>query len=180
MNQDLTQKWLAEIQNLQQQMAELQHKRDELWESSQKWRQVYNTESEQRRGDAKIYEQEIASLKAEVQKLKGIHTDVITDIITDTIKETVTDTNNNNNIIGIELELSGITSLEEIKAKLIIVTQERDRLIKALRRERENHKQTRINLTTALGDAIDSLTQLRAATKAAGEGGEDKSVNTEK
>ncbi|MBE9058009.1 hypothetical protein [Sphaerospermopsis sp. LEGE 08334] len=156
MNQDLTQKWLSEIQSLKQQMAELQQKRDEAWESSQKWRQLYNTESEQRRTDAKMYQQEIASLKAELWKLQGIKTDTI-------IETTIT---------AIESELTEHTSIEEVKAKLIAVTQERDRLIQALKTEQENHEQTRKNLTTALGDAIDSLTQLRAATKATEEVGE--------
>ncbi|GCL35717.1 MULTISPECIES: hypothetical protein [Sphaerospermopsis] len=153
MTQDLTQKWLSEIQSLKQQMAQLQQKRDEAWESSQKWRQLYNTESEQRRTDAKMYQQEIASLKAELWKLQGINTDTITETTT----------------TAIESELTEDTSIEELKAKLIAVTQERDRLIQAFKTEQENHEQTRKNLTTALGDAIDSLTQLRAATKATGE-----------
>ncbi|MFM6037761.1 MAG: hypothetical protein ACKPBB_08870 [Sphaerospermopsis kisseleviana] len=153
MNQDLTQKWLSEIQSLKQQMAQLQQKCDEAWESSQKWRQVYNTESEQRRTDAKMYQQEIASLKAELWKLQGINTDTITETTT----------------TAIESELTEQTSIQELKAKLLAVTQERDRLIQALKTEQKNHEQTRKNLTTALGDAIDSLTQLRAATKATGE-----------
>jgi hypothetical protein len=162
MNQDLTQKWLAEIQTLKQQIAELQQKRDELWESSEKWRQVYNTESEQRRQDVQIYQKQIASLTAEIHKLQVIHTDTITETTTN----------------DIELELSAITSIDELKAKLIIVTQERDRLIQVLRTEQENHKQTRINLTTALGDVIDSLRQLRAATKSVAEPREDNSANS--
>lgn len=152
----LTQQWLSEIQALKQQMAELQQKRDEAWESSQKWRQLYNTESEQRRTDAKMYQQEIASLKAELWKLQGINTDTITETTT----------------TAIESELTEHTSIEELKNKLIAVTQERDRLIQALKTEQENHEQTRKNLTTALGDAIDSLTQLRAAGKTSEEVGE--------
>ncbi|TAF10562.1 MAG: hypothetical protein EAZ77_02735 [Nostocales cyanobacterium] len=157
MTQDLTQKWLAEIQTLKQQMAELQQKRDEAWESSQKWRQLYNTESEQRRADAKMYQQAIASVKAELQKLQGINADTITETST----------------TAIEPEISQLTSVEELKAKLVNVIQERDsealhrnRLIQALKTEQENHAQTRNNLTTALGDAIDSLAQLRAAGEA--------------
>ena len=41
----LTQKWLTEIQSLTQQMKQFQRERDEAWESSQKWRQLYNTEA---------------------------------------------------------------------------------------------------------------------------------------
>ena len=59
----LTQKWLAEIQSLTQQMTKFQRERDEAWESSQKWRQLYNTEAEQRRADTKMHQEAIASVK---------------------------------------------------------------------------------------------------------------------
>jgi DNA repair exonuclease SbcCD ATPase subunit len=156
MTQDLTQKWLAEIQALKQQLAELQQQRDQAWETSQKWQQRYNTESEQRRADAKMYQQAIASVKAELQKLQGINADNITETGTETIAP----------------EVSQLSSVEELKAQLIALTQERDRLIQALKTEQENHEQTRNNLTTALGDAIDSLTKLRAASQRAEEAGE--------
>ncbi|AFZ57708.1 hypothetical protein H6G54_17075 [Anabaena cylindrica FACHB-243] len=147
MTQDLTQKWLAEIQALKQQMAELQQKRDEAWESSQKWRQLYNTESEQRRADAKMHQQAITSVKAELQKLQGINADTMAESATTTI----------------ESELAEPKSVEELQAKFIAITKERDRLIQALKIEQDNHAQTRNSLTTALGDAIDSLTKLRGA-----------------
>jgi myosin heavy subunit len=153
----LTQKWLAEIQALRQQMAELQQKRDEAWESSQKWRQLYNTESEQRRAEAKIYQQAlakrsegIASVKAELQQFQGINVDA-------TAETTTT---------AVQSELSQLTSVGELKAKLVAVTKERNYLIQALKTEQENHAQTRNNLTTALGDAIDSLAKARAARRA--------------
>ncbi|MEA5578080.1 hypothetical protein [Anabaena sp. UHCC 0451] len=147
MSQDLTQQWLGEIQALKQQITELQQKRDEAWESSQKWRQLYNTESEQRRADAKIYQQAIASIKAELRKLQGINAENITETTT----------------TNIDPELADLKSVEEFKAKVMAVTQERDRLIHALKTEQENHAQTRNNLTTALGDTIDSLAKARAA-----------------
>ncbi|WP_071191142.1 hypothetical protein [Trichormus sp. NMC-1] len=149
----LTQQWLAEIQALKQQMTELQQKRDEAWESSQKWRQLYNTESEQRRADARMYQQAIAkrsegiaSVKAELLNLQGI----------DALKST--DATNT----AIEPEITQLTSVEEVKAKLIFLTKERDRLLQALKTEQDNHAQTRKSLTTALGDAIDSLAKARA------------------
>jgi myosin heavy subunit len=153
----LTKKWLAEIQALRQQMAELQQKRDEAWESSQKWRQLYNTESEQRRAEAKIHQQAlakrsegIASVKAELQQFQPINVDA-------TAETTTT---------AVQSELSQLTSVEQLKAKLVAVTKERDYLIQALKTEQENHAQTRNNLTTALGDAIDSLAKARAARRA--------------
>ncbi|NET00755.1 MAG: hypothetical protein F6K62_00760 [Sphaerospermopsis sp. SIO1G2] len=146
MSQDLTQKWLAEIQALKQQMVELQKQRDQAWESSQKWRQLYNTESEQRRIDAKTHQQAIASLKAEMQQLQGINFENI----------------NDSDAVLSPPEFPPTSSSEELQAHLVAVTQERDRLIQALKQEQENHEQTRNNLTTALGDAIDSLTKLKA------------------
>ncbi len=68
----LTQQWLTEIQTLKQQLIELQQDRDAAWESAQKWRQLYNKEAEQRRTDAQLSQQAMASLKADLHKLQGI------------------------------------------------------------------------------------------------------------
>jgi len=142
----LTQKWLVEIQSLTQQMTQFQRERDEAWESSQKWRQLYNTEAEQRRADAKMHQEAIASVKTEVQKFSGINT------------ETGSDTTK-----AIQQQVAQFNSIEELQTQLVEVIQERDCLLQALKLEQENHAQTRKSLTTALGDAIDSLARLRAA-----------------
>lgn len=147
----LTQKWLAEIQALKQQLLEQQRDRDVAWESSQKWRKLYNTEAEQRRTDAHLAQQAIASLKIELHKLKGLEGGVLAD------GQTTTE---------ITQEIEQIQSVQELQAKLIAVTKERDRLLQALKTEQENHAQTRKSLTTALGDAIDSLARQRAGTEA--------------
>lgn len=148
MTQDLTQKWLTEIQSLTQQMTQFQRERDEAWESSQKWRQLYNTEAEQRRADAKLHQEAIASIKAEVQKFSGVNAEPGTDITT-----------------AIQQEIAQFNSIEELQTQLIEIIQERDCLLQALKLEQENHAQTRKSLTTALGDAIDSLARLRADKK---------------
>jgi hypothetical protein len=147
----LTQKWLAEIQALKQQLLEQQRDRDAAWESSQKWRKLYNTEAEQRRTDAHLAQQAIASLKIELHKLKGLEGGVLADGQTTT---------------AITQQIEQIQSVQELQAKLIAVTKERDRLLQALKTEQENHAQTRKSLTTALGDAIDSLARQRAGTEA--------------
>ena len=147
----LTQKWLAEIQELKQQLVEQQRDRDAAWESAQKWRKLYNTEAEQRRTDADLSQKAIASLKIELHKLKGIDGTILVD------SETTT---------AIIEEIQQIQSVQELQAKLIAVTKERDRLLQALKTEQENHAQTRKSLTTALGDAIDSLARQRAGTEA--------------
>jgi uncharacterized protein YicC (UPF0701 family) len=144
----LTQKWLAEIQSLTQQMKQFQRERDEAWESSQKWRQLYNTEAEQRRADAKMHQEAIASVKAEVQKFSGFNGETGSDTTT-----------------TIEQQISQFNSVEELQTQLLEVIQERDCLLQALKLEQENHAQTRKSLTTALGDAIDSLARSRVARK---------------
>jgi hypothetical protein len=152
----LTQQWLTEIQLLKEQIAGLQSDRDAGWESAQKWRQLYNTEAEQRRTDAQLSQQAIASLKADLHKLQGFELD------TSTAGTPIT---------AIQQEIEQIKSVEDLQAKLITAIKERDRLFQALKTEQENHAQTRNSLTTALGDAIDSLTRERAGVgeKGAGE-----------
>ena len=147
MNQNLTQQWLTEIQTLKEQMAGLQSDRDVAWESAQKWRQLYNTEAEQRRTDAQLSQQAIASLKADLHKLRGLEVETLAAGTPAT---------------AIKQEIEQLKSVEELQAKLIAVIKERDRLLQALKTEQDNHAQTRNSLTTALGDAIDSLTQERA------------------
>ncbi|MEH1842407.1 MAG: hypothetical protein V7L20_27675 [Nostoc sp.] len=147
MNQDLTQQWLTEIQTLKEQMTGLQGDRDTAWESAQKWRQLYNTEAEQRRTDAQLSQQAIASLKADLHKLQGLEMEILP-------AETP--------VTAIQQEIEQLKSVEELQAKLIAVIKERDRLLQALKTEQDNHAQTRNSLTTALGDAIDSLTRERA------------------
>jgi hypothetical protein len=143
----LTQQWLAEIQSLKQQLVKLQSERDEAWESSQKWRQLYNTEAEQRRNDAQMSKQAIASIKLELRKLQGIGDGILPETIATTI---------------IQQEITQLTSVEELQAKLITVTKERDRLLQALKTEQDDHAQTRKSLTTALGDAIDSMARQKS------------------
>jgi hypothetical protein len=144
----LTQKWLTEIQSLTQQMKQFQRERDEAWESSQKWRQLYNTEAEQRRADTKMHQEAIASVKAEEQKFLGVNTEIGTDSTT-----------------AIQQQIAQFNSIEELQTQLLEIIQERDSLLRALKLEREGHIQTRKSLTTALGDAIDSLARSRGERK---------------
>ncbi|MHC5675931.1 hypothetical protein [Nostoc sp.] len=161
MNQDLTQQWLTEIQVLKEQMAGLQHDRNSAWESAQKWRQLYNTEAEQRRTDAQLSQQAIASLKADIHKLQGLEGETLA------IRTPVT---------ANQQEIEQLKSVEDLQAKLITVIKERDRLLQALKTEQDNHAQTRNSLTTALGDAIDSLTRERAAGEKDPRGQGDKEI----
>ncbi|AHJ27466.1 hypothetical protein PN465_01040 [Nodularia spumigena CS-584] len=143
---DLTQQWLTEIQALKEQIAEEQRDRDTAWESAQKWRKLYNTEAEQRRTDANLAQQAIASLKAEIHKIKGLESGILVDGKATTAAQE---------------EIKQIQSVAELQGRLIAIMKERDRLLQALKTEQENHAQTRNSLTTALGDAIDGLTRER-------------------
>lgn len=151
MNQDLTQQWLTEIQALKQQLVELRQERDTAWESAEKWRKLYNTESEQRRSDSQLSQQAIASLKLKIQQMQGIDEGLINN-------ETTTNE-------AIPPEIENLNSIEELQSTLIATLKERDRLLQALKTEQENHAQTRKNLTNALGDAIDGLTKERAGMR---------------
>jgi len=146
MTQDLTQKWLTEIETLQEKTSHLQSERDAAWESSEKWRKLYNIEAEQRRTDSQLAQQAIYLLKAQIQELQGIEDGIITD-------GTLTK--------AIQKQIEQLNTVDELKAKLVVVIKERDRLQQALKTEQENHALTRNSLTTALGDAIDSLTKER-------------------
>ncbi|MBE9037945.1 hypothetical protein [aff. Roholtiella sp. LEGE 12411] len=146
MSQDLTQQWLTEIQTLKQQLAEQQRDRDTAWESAQKWRKLYNTEAEQRRTDAQMSQQAIASLKAELQKIQGREEQRFAD---------------GTAVTAIQQEIEPLKSIDDLQVKVIAVIKERDRLVQALKTEQDNHAQTRKSLTTALGDAIDRLTRER-------------------
>ncbi|MDY6902173.1 MAG: hypothetical protein SWZ49_29500 [Cyanobacteriota bacterium] len=148
MSEDLTQQWLKEIQSLKQQIAQLQAEQTSTWESAEKWRKLYNTEAEQRRTDSQLFQQTIASLKAEIQQLKGIENATLPD------SDTVT---------AIQQEVAQLSSLEDLKTKLTVAMKERDRLLQALKTEQDKHSQTRQSLTTALGDAIDGFKKQKSA-----------------
>jgi hypothetical protein len=151
----LTQQWLAEIQFLRQQMTELRHQRDEAWASSQKWCQLYNIEAEQRRTESQSAQQMIATVQAKLHQMQGRDVGVDIEVTS---------------VASIQAEISQITTLEELHFKLITLTQERDHLLQALKIEQESHAQTRKSLTTALGDAIDSLAKARGAGEAGEQG----------
>lgn len=154
MTYEITQ-WLEEIKSLQQQLAQAQSEREAAQASAEHWRELYNTEAQQRRTEAKQAEQIIANLKQEIQQLKEKHTFLKTD--------------NNSESISIEKELEKIP-VNELKIKLAEVMQQRDRLLsenerlaEALKAEQAAHIKTRQNLTTALGDTIELLKATRAA-----------------
>ena len=150
MVQDVRQ-WLDEIKRLQQQLADVSRDRDEAGESAAQWRQLYNTEAEQRRNDAKLTQQSIAALEAQIEQLQSFSPVVSW---------------GDDAGVAREQEVEQLQTLGELKAKLAEVLEERDRafeqikqLTQALQQEKARHAETSKNLTSALGDAVDLLTK---------------------
>ncbi len=152
MAQDVRQ-WLDEIKRLQQQLTEVSRDRDEASESAAQWRQLYNTEAEQRRNDAKLTQQSIANLEAQIQQLQTFSPIVSEGEETGSTRQQ---------------EVEQLQTVGELKAKLVVVMEERDRafeqikqLTQALKQEEARHAETSKNLTSALGDAVDLLTKAK-------------------
>lgn len=146
MSQDVTQ-WLSEIKALRQQLAEAYRDRDAADASAKNWRQLYETEAQQRRTEASLTRQTIEALKAELQQLRSLPEPALNESIS---------------LSEIQQELTSLNTVEELKAKLTEVLADRTRLAQALKAEQASHTQTRKSLTTALGDTIDMLAKERA------------------
>jgi seryl-tRNA synthetase len=167
------QQWLNEIKALQQKMAELAQERDEAHATAEHWRELYNTEAQQRRTEAKLAQQTIASLKLEMQRLQaGLpnlphpqapdQTPAITqkvEAFLEAVHEEAPFAN-----------LADSSESAQLKTKLSQLFQERDgllqeltRLSEALKAEQQAHRETRQSLTTALGDTMDRLKAAKTA-----------------
>jgi hypothetical protein len=160
MVQDVRQ-WLDEIKRLQQQLTEMTRDRDEAGESASQWRQLYNTEAEQRRNDAKLTQQSIANLEAQIEQSPNFSPNV---------------SEGGEAGIARQQEVEQLQTVGELKAKLVMVLFERDRafeqikqLTQALKQEEARHAETSKNLTSALGDAVDLLTKAKTPAAARNE-----------
>ncbi|NEP90520.1 MAG: hypothetical protein F6K18_28940 [Okeania sp. SIO2C2] len=154
MSQDIT-PWLNEIKALQEKIVKLQTELNVAQDSASKWRQLYNTEAQQRRTETQLAQETIQTLKAQAQKLQGFPS------VEESIDESAT---------TIEQQIENLQTLAEFKAKIIEVVQERDRavaqvqkLTEALEQEKVNHTNTRTSLTNALADAVDILAKAKAS-----------------
>ncbi|HBL13053.1 MAG TPA: hypothetical protein DD379_16975 [Cyanobacteria bacterium UBA11162] len=159
MSNDVRQ-WLAEIKELKQQLADSLRDRDAANESATNWRKLYNTEAQQRRTEAKLAQQEIETLKAQIHQLQQESSKLKSD---DPEAASV-----------IQQEVAKLQTVEELKVKLSEVMGERDRLLDALKVEQANHAQTRKSLTAVIGDTIDQLTKERSNQKPISESEEIK------
>ncbi|NEP57046.1 MAG: hypothetical protein F6K31_08480 [Symploca sp. SIO2G7] len=146
MSNDVRQ-WLAQIKELKQQLADTIRDRDAADESAANWRQLYNTEAQQRRTEARLAQQEIENLKAQIWQLQGESAKLPSDQAEATSV--------------IETELNKLETVAELRNKLKEVMLECDRLAEALKTEQANHAQTRKSLTAVIGDTIDQLAKER-------------------
>jgi chromosome segregation ATPase len=147
MNYDVTQ-WLKEIESLQQQLAEARRDRTDAESTAEHWRQLYNTEAQQRREDTKAAQAEIDRLQAQLQQLQS--------------RPYLSESNLVN---AAQQEVAQLPA-DQLRSKLIDRSIECDRLRQevsqlsaALQTEQENHAKTRTELTTALGDTVSLLTK---------------------
>ena len=146
MTHDVSQ-WLTEIKTLRQQLADAQQEREQAYASAANWQRLYETEAQQRRHEAALTRQTIADLKQDIQALKGSASLEVNASEANTAAESGT----------IRAVVEKLQTTAELQDALIAVLTERDRLHQALQTEQANHAQTRKGLTTALGDAIDML-----------------------
>lgn len=142
MSEELVQ-WLAEIRTLKQSLAEAERDRDAAQASATHWRKLYNTEARQRREELKLAQTEITKLQGELEAIKTPPPSHPAQAAT------------------FAAELAALRDEAQLRQKLIAVLQERDRALDALRHEQENHRYTRQNLTSVIGDTMEQLTLLR-------------------
>ncbi|HBB36076.1 MAG TPA: hypothetical protein DDZ80_07550 [Cyanobacteria bacterium UBA8803] len=154
MSNDVRQ-WLAEIKELKQQLADSIRDREAANESAENWRQLYNTEAQQRRTEAKLAQQEIANLKLQIRQLQQ--------------ESSKLKSQDPGAASAIEQEVANLQTVEELKTKLTEVMMERDRLLDALKIEQANHAQTRKSLTAVIGDTIDQLAKERGSRPSSSE-----------
>ncbi|NJL86494.1 MAG: hypothetical protein HC886_11780 [Leptolyngbyaceae cyanobacterium SM1_1_3] len=148
MTGDVTQ-WLAEIRNLQRQLADTLKERDAAYKSAANWRQLYETEASQRRSTVEQIQENNRALQQELTRIKQQPA-----------------LSHPQNAANLEQSIRQIEDPEDLRQQLIAALAQCDRLRQALETEQNEHTQTRQSLTLALGDAIDTLSKASAAPPA--------------
>ncbi|MBD2329288.1 hypothetical protein [Alkalinema sp. FACHB-956] len=153
MSQEIVQ-WLNEIKDLKQQIADLQQTLAEVTASADKWRQLYETEAQQRRQDVTAMQARITHLQTEIAQFQAGAAIGLP----------------SGNLPGSETlaplspdQSDGFVSMEDLKIKLAKVWSEREQLTQALKEEQAAHDRTRKDMTLALADAMDTLRKMRGA-----------------
>ncbi|WP_071515120.1 hypothetical protein [Geitlerinema sp. PCC 9228] len=136
--------WLAEIENLQQQVAKLQQERDEALQSAHRWCQLYNKEAQRYRAQV----QHSQNPPSQADGTDGTATSSSSDEVEATP------------IYGDIDALPASEAkhrLHQAYQQIQRLQSENRQLQQSLETEKQNHAQTRKNLTTALGDAVERL-----------------------
>lgn len=134
--------WLQEIKDLQQQVKAAQASEQSAHASADNWRRRYEIEAEQRRSEVLALQDAITQLKAELDRVKTASYASETEV---------------------ESAIFELQTVSELQAKLIEVWSDRNQLAQDLQAEQLSHSETRKSLTTALGDAVEMLSNLKAA-----------------
>ncbi|MCU0549180.1 MAG: hypothetical protein MUC48_07515 [Leptolyngbya sp. Prado105] len=134
--------WLKEIKDLQQQVKAAQVSEQTAHASADNWRKRYEIEAEQRRAEVQTLQATIAQLQTELDRIKNLPAASEAEV---------------------ETAISDIQTVPDLQAKLIEVVRDRNQLAQDLKTEQFNHLETRKSLTTALGDAVEMLSNLKAA-----------------
>ncbi|HIK32299.1 MAG TPA: hypothetical protein IGS17_11725 [Oscillatoriales cyanobacterium M59_W2019_021] len=153
MNYDVTQ-WLNEIESLQQQLAEMRQERAEAESTAEHWRQLYNTEAQQRRDEAQAAQAEIERLQAQLQQ-QQVRPELSESNLLDAAQQEVE---------SLPVDMLRSRSLD-LTVECARLRQEVAQLSDALQTERENHAKTRTELTTALGDTVELLAKSKVKDK---------------
>jgi len=141
------QQWLGEIKHLQQKLEEAHKERDSAFASAMNWRELYQTEAQQRRTEAALAQRKLTDLQAELEQSQG------TPALPPTVDPDVPET--------IQALVNTLATSDELRVALTKALMECDRLTQALKAEQEHHARTRKELTAALGDTVDQLTRAR-------------------
>ncbi|WP_017662994.1 hypothetical protein [Baaleninema simplex] len=144
--------WLAEIAALRQQLADAQQAIADTEASAEHWRQLYNTEAEQRRREAEAARERIDRLQAELDRRSD--------------RPLVLDAETRNRA---EEDIARLTP-DALQEKYVEACLQRDRLqgqvaelIEALEAEKADRAKTRADLTSALADAVELLAKAKDA-----------------
>lgn len=140
MSQELTQ-WIAEVRTLQRQLTDTRKDRDQAYNSSANWQRLYETEARQRREKTEALQNQIRTLKGQLQQVEARGT-----AVSDAVRH----------------NLASADSLGGVQGQLEALVTRCQELTDQLEAEKEAHAQTLKSLTAALGDAFDTLTPGRS------------------
>jgi DNA repair exonuclease SbcCD ATPase subunit len=136
--------WLAEIENLKQQVAKLQQERDEALQSADRWCQLYNKEAQRYRTQVQHSQKDTSdSDRGDAGELSSTTGEASGSPVPADI----------DHLPASELK----NRLQQAYQKIHRLQEQTKQLQEALATEKQNHAQTRKNLTTALGDAVERL-----------------------